>query len=114
MRPFLLNPLFSGTANLPGVGSKTAKLLDRLLTDGSRPARALDLIFHPPFAAIDRRNRPKIAEAPLDTVVTLEVKVATHYPPGPRSKAPYKVLVEDETGDVLLVFFLANHRWIES
>ncbi len=114
MRPPLLNPLFSGTANLPGVGSKTAKLLDRLLTDGSRPARALDLIFHLPFAAIDRRNRPKIAEAPIDTVVTLEVKVAAHYPPGPRSKAPYKVLVEDETGDVLLVFFLANHHWIET
>jgi ATP-dependent DNA helicase RecG len=114
MRPFLLNPLFASAANLPGVGPKTAKLLDRLLTDGSHPARALDLIFHLPFGAIDRRNRPKIAQAPLDTVVTLEVKVAAHNPPGPRSKAPYKVLVEDETGDVLLVFFLANHHWIET
>jgi ATP-dependent DNA helicase RecG len=114
MRPSLLNPLFSGAANLPGVGPKTAKLLDRLLTDGSRPARALDLFFHLPFSAIDRRNRPKIAESPLDSIVTLEVTVAAHFPPGPRSKAPYKVLVEDETGDVLLVFFLANHHWIEN
>ncbi|HMF05858.1 MAG TPA: ATP-dependent DNA helicase RecG [Methylocella sp.] len=114
MRPSLLNTLFAVAANLPGVGPKTAKLLDRLLTDGSRPARALDLIFHLPFAAIDRRNRPKIAEATLDTIVTLEVKVAAHYPPGPHSKAPYKVLVEDETGDVLLVFFLTNHHWIET
>ncbi len=114
MRPSLLNPLFAAAANLPGVGPKTAKLLDRLLTDGSHSARALDLIFHLPFSAIDRRNRPKISQAPLDTVVTLEVKVAAHYPPGPRSKAPYKVLVEDETGDVLLVFFLANHHWIET
>jgi ATP-dependent DNA helicase RecG len=113
MRPSILNPLFASAANLPGVGPKTAKLLDRLLTDGSRPARALDLIFHLPYAAVDRRNRPKIAQAPLDTVVTLEVKVVEHRPPGTRSKAPYKVLVEDETGDALLVFFFANHHWIE-
>jgi ATP-dependent DNA helicase RecG len=113
MRPSILNPLFADAANLPGVGPKTAKLLDRLLTDGSRPARALDLLFHLPHAAIDRRNRPKITDAPLDTIVTLEVRVAQHQAPGPRSKAPYKVLVEDETGDVLLVFFLANHGWIE-
>jgi ATP-dependent DNA helicase RecG len=113
MRPSILNPLFGAAANLPGVGPKTAKLLERLLTDGSRPARVLDLLFHLPYAAIDRRNRPKIADAPLDTIVTLEVGVVEHRPPGPRSKAPFKVLVEDETGDVLLVFFLANHHWIE-
>ncbi|MCI0601226.1 MAG: ATP-dependent DNA helicase RecG [Beijerinckiaceae bacterium] len=113
MRPFLLNPLFATAASLPGVGSKTAKLLDRLLAGGSGQARALDLLFHLPYAAIDRRNRPKIAEAPLDTIVTLEARVAEHRPPAPRSKAPYKVLIEDDTGDVLLVFFLANYQWIE-
>ena len=38
-------------------------------------------------------------------------KVAEHRePPSPRSRAPFKVLVEDDTGDVELVFFLANHR----
>ena len=113
MRPSILNPLFADAANLPGVGPKNTKLLDKLLTDGTRQARVIDLLFHLPFTAIDRRNRPKIAEAPLDTIVTLEAKVAEHRPPGPRSKAPYKVLVEDETGDVLLVFFLANPQWIE-
>jgi ATP-dependent DNA helicase RecG len=113
MRPSLLNPLFATAASLPGIGPKTAKLLDRLLADSSKDARVLDLLFHLPYAAIDRRNRPKIADAPLDTIVTLEVKAIEHRPPGPRSKAPYKVLVEDETGDVLLVFFLANQHWIE-
>lgn len=113
MRPPLLNPVFATAATLPGVGAKTAKLLDRLLAEHNKDARVIDLLFHLPYAAIDRRNRPKIAEAPLDTIVTLEVKVVEHRPPGPRSKAPYKVLVEDETGDVLLVFFLANRHWIE-
>jgi ATP-dependent DNA helicase RecG len=113
MRPALLNPLFATAASLPGIGPKTAKLLDRLLADTGEDARALDLLFHLPYAAIDRRNRPKIVDAPLDTIVTLEVKAIEYRPPGARSKAPYKVLVEDETGDVLLVFFLANHHWIE-
>ena len=113
MRSSLLDPLFGLAANLPGVGPKTAKLLDRLLGEGTEPARVIDLLFHLPQSAIDRRNRPKIAEAPLDSIVTIEAKVVEHRPPSPRSKAPYKVLVEDETGDVLLVFFLANPAWIE-
>jgi ATP-dependent DNA helicase RecG len=113
MRPSLLNPLFAAAASLPGIGPKTGAHLDRLLATSSAEARAIDLIFHVPQTTIDRRTRPKIAEAPLDQIVTIEARVAEHRPPGPRSKAPYKVLVEDETGDVLLVFFLANHQWIE-
>ncbi|SFK32093.1 ATP-dependent DNA helicase RecG [Methylocapsa palsarum] len=112
MRPSLLNPLFAPAASLPGVGPKTGKLLDRLFgaPDG---ARILDVLFHLPTATIDRRNRPKIADAPIGSVVTLEVTVVDHRAPGPRSKGPYRVLVEDDTGDVQLVFFLANHQWIE-
>jgi ATP-dependent DNA helicase RecG len=52
MRPSIL-PLFGAAANLPGIEPKTAKFLDRLSTDGSRQARALDLLFHQPHAAID-------------------------------------------------------------
>ncbi|MGQ0444208.1 MAG: ATP-dependent DNA helicase RecG, partial [Beijerinckiaceae bacterium] len=113
MRPSILNPLFATVASLPGIGPKNAKLLDRLLAGDGGEARALDLLFHLPYAAIDRRIRPKIAGAPLDMIVTLEVRVVEHRPPSARSKAPHKVLVEDDTGDVLLVFFLANPQWIE-
>ncbi len=113
MRPSLLNPLFATAAGLPGIGPKTAQHLDRLLAETVAQARAIDLLFHLPHATIDRRQRPKIAQAPLDQIVTIEARVVEHRPPGPRSKAPYKVLVEDDTGDVLLVFFLANHQWIE-
>ncbi len=113
MRPSLLNALFASAASLPGVGPKTGKLLDRLLGENGHEARVVDLLFRLPYATIDRRNRPKIADAPIGAVVTLEAMVVEHRPPGPRSKAPYRVLVEDETGDVLLVFFLANPQWIE-
>jgi ATP-dependent DNA helicase RecG len=113
MRPSLLDPYFAPAASLPGIGPKIGKLLDRLLVDGAGPARIVDLLFHLPYATIDRRNRPKIADAPFDQLVMIEAKVVAHHPPGPRSKAPFKVLVEDETGDVMLVFFLANPHWIE-
>src|SRR5208337_1583392 len=50
-----------------------------------------------------------------DTIVTIEAKVTEHRgPPNARSRAPFKVLVEDDTGDVELVFFLANHDWVRS
>jgi ATP-dependent DNA helicase RecG len=114
MRPALLNPLFAPVQSLPGIGPKTGKLFDRLLSGREGEATVADLLFHLPYNVIDRRARPKIAEAEPDTVVTIEVTVAEHRPPPSRhSRAPYKVLVEDETGDMLLVFFLANHQWIE-
>ncbi len=114
MRPSLLDPLFGRASALPGVGPKTAKLFDRLLAKPGAEARVVDLLFHLPINAIDRRARPKIAEAPFDTMVVVSGRVTEHRKPqGRYAKAPYKVLIEDETGDVELVFFLANPDWIE-
>src|ERR1039458_9545667 len=113
MRPALLDPLFAPAETLPGVGPKNAKLIDKLL-DRPQGARAVDVLFHLPYAVIDRRARPKIAEAERDAIATIEARVVEHRPPpSARSKAPYKVLVEDDTGDVELVFFLANSDWIK-
>ena len=114
MRPSLLDPLFAPAGSLPGIGPKNAKLFDRLL---GKPegARVVDVLFQLPYATLDRRARPKIRDAVPDTIVTIEAKVTEHHePPNARSRAPFKVLVEDETGDVELVFFLANHAWVRS
>ena len=48
------------------------------------------------------------------TIATLEVRVLKHKPP-PRgnNKAPYKVACEDDTGSIDLVFFHAEHKFIE-
>jgi ATP-dependent DNA helicase RecG len=114
MRPSLLDPLFAPAGSLPGIGPKNAKLFDRLL-DRPQGARVVDVLFHLPYATLDRRSRPKIRDAVPDTIVTIEAKVTEHRePPNVRSRAPFKVLVEDETGDVELVFFLANHSWVRS
>ena len=112
MRPALLDPLFAPLSTLPGVGPKNAKLFDRLLgrADG---ARVLDLLFHLPVGVLDRRVRPKIRDARPDAIATLHVRVTEHRPPAPGRKGPLRVLVEDETGDVELVFFLNNFEWVK-
>src|SRR6202453_4536383 len=106
MRPAILDPLFAPASALPGVGPKNAKLFDKLL---GRPqgARVLDVLFHLPHAALDRRARPKIRDAQRDAIATLEVRVTEHRPPPNNRKGPFRVLVEDDTGDGELIFFLA-------
>ncbi len=116
MRPDILAPLFGRVAALPGVGPKTAPLFDRLLVrpGASQQARVVDLLFHLPASLIDRSQRPTIAEAPLETLVVVKARVVEHRrPQGRYAKQPFRVLVEDDTGDVELVFFLANADWIE-
>ncbi|HMK90338.1 MAG TPA: ATP-dependent DNA helicase RecG [Methylocystis sp.] len=114
MRPTLLDPLFGRAKTLPGVGPRLAQLFDRLLARPGQEARLVDLLFHTPTGALDRRARPRLAEAPLDTMVLVKVRVVEHRKPeGRYAKGPFKVLVEDETGDALLVFFLTNTDWVE-
>ncbi|MBY6240191.1 ATP-dependent DNA helicase RecG [Methylosinus sp. Sm6] len=114
MRPSILDPLFGRAAALPGIGPKTAKLFDRLLATPGKETRLVDILFHLPINLLDRSLRPTIAEAPYDQIVVLKVRVAEHRKPqGRYAKAPYKVLVEDDTGDCQLIFFLANADWIE-
>ncbi len=112
MRPPLLNPLFAAITTLPGVGSKLLKLYDRLLA--REEARVIDLLFHLPSGAIDRRARPKLRDAPLDTVVTVAVTVDRHRPAPPhRPRAPYQVYTSDETGDLTLTFFNARRDYLQ-
>ncbi|MBS7702934.1 ATP-dependent DNA helicase RecG [Chelatococcus asaccharovorans] len=106
MRPNALDPLFAPLSALSGVGPRMAQLFARLLDAPSGDARVIDLLFHLPHSGIDRRARPTIAQAEPGAVVTLDVTVTEHRPPPPgRSRAPFRVVVEDETGDVTLAFF---------
>jgi ATP-dependent DNA helicase RecG len=113
LRPSILDPLFASAGTLPGVGPKIAPLLDRLVGEPGRPARIVDLLFHLPHGGISRELKGSIADAPIGEPVTLAVTVAAHRPPPPGRRLPYKVLAEDETGDVTLVFFNAQRPRME-
>jgi ATP-dependent DNA helicase RecG len=113
MRPNLLNPLFAALTALPGVGPKVEKLFRRLLGREDTP-RVVDLLFHMPTGAIDRRARPKLRDVVPDTVVTIAVTVDHHRPAPPhRSRAPYQIYASDETGDIVLTFFNARRDYLE-
>src|SRR5215213_9367936 len=115
LRPAILDPLFAPATALPGVGPKVAVLLDRLLGEPGRPARIVDLLFHLPHGGISRELKGSIAEAPVGETVTLKVRVSEHRPGPPRrGKAPFRIFVEDDTGDILLVFFNAHPERIQA
>ena len=113
MRPALLNPLFAPVTSLSGVGPKQDKLFRYLLGRSETP-RLVDLLLHLPASVVDRRARPKIREAVPGTIVTLEVTVDRHRPSPPgRSRAPHLVYASDDTGDVVLTYFRAQHGYVE-
>jgi ATP-dependent DNA helicase RecG len=98
---------------LPGVGPKLEKLYARLLGREDAP-HVVDLLFHLPAGAIDRRARPKLRDVEFDTVVTVAVTVDRHRPQPPgRARAPYQVYVSDETGDLTLVYFNARADYLK-
>src|SRR4029078_5310796 len=114
MRPSLLNPFFALITTLPGVGSQLGKLYRRLF-GREQPARVIDLLFHLPTGAIDRRARPKLRDVVPDTPVTGAVPGDRHRPPPPhRPRAPYQVYTSDETGDLTLTYFNARKDYMQT
>ncbi|MBL8573301.1 MAG: ATP-dependent DNA helicase RecG [Hyphomicrobiaceae bacterium] len=114
MRPNVLDPLFAPATTLTGVGPKIGQLFDKLLVDGERvrEARVVDLLFHMPHGAIDRRANPGIARSQQGMLVTLHVRVDRHEPPPRGTRRPYKVFVQDDTGELALTFFNPRADWL--
>ena len=120
MRPPRLNPLFATVRSLKGVGPKVEGLLTRLVAprhEGAH-ARVIDLLWHAPVSIIDRPIIPRIAEARIGEIATLEVTIAEHRSGGGRRRAgpraPYRVLVEDAAGAALeLVYFNADPNYLK-
>lgn len=106
-RPAILNKLFSPLTELKGIGEKLAQLIEKIAGP-----RIVDLIFHIPNSIIDRRFSPSLAQAPPGRVVTLCVKILEHKP-GATPRQPYRILCEDDTGEITLVFFHAQKDWLQ-
>ncbi len=106
MRPASLDPFFAPVSRLPGVGPKLAPLFDRVTGRGTEGARLIDLLMHLPVDAVERKLSASIAETPNEGIATFKGVIEAHRPAPPgRSRAPSRVVVGDETGDVTLVFF---------
>jgi ATP-dependent DNA helicase RecG len=101
MRPTILDPLFAPLTSLKGIGPKLAKPFARLLEHD--PPRVIDILFHLPYSAIDRRARPKLSGVQADMIATVKVKVERHVPG--RGRAPHKIIASDETNTIEIVYF---------
>jgi ATP-dependent DNA helicase RecG len=106
MRPSILNPLFADVTALKGVGPRVAALIEK-----AAGPQVVDLVFARPQGIIDRSRRPKVADAEIGAIATLEVTVDSHHP-SPVVNRPYRVICSDETGYLTLVFFNARADYL--
>jgi ATP-dependent DNA helicase RecG len=117
MRPPPLAPLFASARALKGVGPRIEGLLNKLVAPRHQGAhaRAVDLLWHLPVGIVDRTLIPRIADARAGELATLEVRVAEHRPGGGRGgrRAPYKILVEDDSGALELIYFKADPAYLK-
>ena len=108
MRPAILNPLFSETATLKGVGAALVRQLARLKLN-----RVVDLLFHLPIMAIERVQVDRIDETLVGRPIIVTLTIVRHDAGGPRS--PLRVRAVDAGGQwVDLVFFGQSGAWARS
>ena len=107
MRPNILFALFAHAAGLPGVGRKTATLIEK----AAGGARLVDLLWHLPTGVVDRRKMPTVSAAPDGRIATLTVRIEGHIPPAGR-RGPYRVRAADDSGIIDLVFFHPRTDWL--
>lgn len=113
MRPERLNPLFASLGSISGIGPKILAHYNRLLESSASESRIIDLLLHLPRGAIDRRVKSNLANAVIGEDGTFKVRVLEHRLGG-RSRAPSRILVEDDSGDLTLTFFNADKARLES
>ena len=107
MRPESLYPLFAPLSALTGLGPRLAPMVEKIAGP-----HVVDLLWHLPYALIDRRFMPKIADAPPGRMATIRLRVDQHVPAA-APRRPYRVLCSDDSGTLTLVFFHAKTDWLE-
>ncbi len=99
MRPSILYPLFYPIENLNGVGLRYAKLINGLCGP-----KIIDILWHLPSGLIDRRCNIPLNQAQNGMIWTGKVRIVEHIPPKTK-KQPYRIIAEDNTEQLTLVFF---------
>ncbi len=108
MRPSILYPLFSELTTLPGIGPRIAPLLARAI-DGEK---VVDVLWHLPHGGIHRGIRPKVRDVLDGQIATLTLTILQHVPAPPKSRTPYRVLCQDDTGEITLTYFHAREDYL--
>ena len=96
----LLQPLLAPLDTLPGVGPATAEKLARVANGN----RVLDLLFHMPEGYLDRRHRPRVADAQPGEIATFTLEVISTEAPGIKGR-PWRILCKEASGFIEIVYF---------
>ncbi len=109
-----LAPLMAGLQSLSGVGGRVEELLNRLMPRPIGRPRVVDLLWHLPSGYVDRSAAPPLADAAPGSIVTVRVVAKKYRMPGAGvAGAPLRVVCEDETGTLDIVFFHADRRQVQ-
>ena len=106
-RPTEIFGLFAATTVLPGVGPKLAATLEKRIG-----IHVIDVLRHLPVGLIDRRARPGLDAVADGSIATFEMLVIKHDKPPPGTRRPWRVICENETGQIDLIFFHARNDYV--
>ena len=107
-RPESLFPLFASVTTLPGIGARLGAIMEKRIG-----ASVLDVLRHAPVGLIDRRARPALSEIVSGQLITVELIVTKHDITPRHLSRPSRILAENETGEVELVFFKADPSFLQ-
>ena len=101
-----ISALCAPLTSMKGLGPRGEELLTKVLAKPLSPPRVIDLLWHLPNGYLDRRLTPSIMEAAPGAVTTLVVKpVRYNAPPKGSARATLRIVCEDESASLDLVFF---------
>ncbi|MEC8661817.1 MAG: ATP-dependent DNA helicase RecG [Pseudomonadota bacterium] len=106
-RPTEIFGLFAATTVLPGVGPKLSATLEKRIG-----THVIDVLRHLPVGLIDRRARPGLDDVADGSIATFEILVIKHDKPPPGTRRPWRVICENETGQIDLIFFHARDDYV--
>jgi ATP-dependent DNA helicase RecG len=92
---------------LPGVGPKLAITLEKRIG-----AHVIDVLRHLPVGIVDRRARPALDEIADGSIATFDILVVKHDKPPPGTRRPWRVMCENETGQLDIIFFHARDDYV--
>jgi len=106
-RPSEIFGLFAATTALPGVGSKLAAIIEKRIG-----AHVIDVLRHLPVGLIDRSARPPLSDITDGSIATFDVLVVKHDKTPPGTRRPWRVICENETGDLDIIFFHVRDDYV--
>ena len=107
-RPALLFPLFASLTSLPGIGSRLSAIMEKRIG-----TTVIELLRHAPASLIDRRARPAIPDIIAGQMVTIEAVTISQDITPRHIQRPSRVVMENETGQITLVFFRADPDYLK-